>query len=104
MPAFAFLTSGTPARRWLDPAPDGFCDQLGSRVDAELAEDVDQVRLHCGARDKEPGRDLGVAEVLAGQARDLELGRRQAGPARGGAPAHPAPTGRISDRLLQREP
>src|SRR5262249_56653758 len=62
-------------------APDGLRHQLGPRVDAELRKDVDEVRFNGGAGHEQPGCDLRVAEVLAGETGHLQLARRQTSPA-----------------------
>ncbi len=64
-------TSAPTARLRMEPALDGFGDEPGPRFDAELGEDVDQVRLDGGARHEQAGRDLGIGEVLADQAHNL---------------------------------
>src|SRR6266536_434989 len=81
-------------------APDRLSRKLRARINAELAEDVDEVRLHGSARDEQPSRYLGVAQVLADQPRDLELAGSEAGPAsRWPLSLAAAPCG-VGDRLI----
>src|SRR5215218_1298486 len=67
--------------------------QLRTRTEAELLEDVAQVRLDRVRAEEELRRDLLVRQPLRDQARDRELLRREVVPRRGDAPAR-ALTGR----------
>src|SRR5712692_6301938 len=65
---------------------------------------MDQMCLDRGSRHEQAGRDLGVTEMLAHKADDIQLAWRQARPARARAPALAATAGGIGDRLLRGEP
>ena len=53
--------------------PGGQADQLAVGADIQLAPQRGDVALHRAHRDEQPGRDLGVAEVLAEQGEHLGL-------------------------------
>src|SRR5271165_2004200 len=81
----------------------GLGGQFGAGGDAELGEDVGQVHLDGAGGDEQPPGDGFVPQALAGQADDLQFGRGQAGPARGGPFATAAPAGGVGHRVDQGE-
>src|SRR6185295_6962673 len=60
-----------------DPALEGVVDELGLRMEAQLAHEVRAVRLGRAGADEQPLRDLGVAVAFRGELQDLALARGQ---------------------------
>src|SRR5271169_840625 len=77
--------------------------EFGAGGDAELGEDVRQVRLDGAGGDEQPPGDGVVPQAFADQADDLQFGGGQAGPAGGGSFAAAALAGGIDHRVVEGE-
>ena len=61
------------------PTADGEAGGAGTRRDAELRIDVDQVPAHGGRAQAQPGRDLAVMQAFGHQPEHVAFSRAQAG-------------------------
>src|SRR5262245_48129497 len=77
--------------------------ELCSGGDAQLGEDVAQVRLHGALGDEQPADDLGVGEDVGDEPDDLQLGGGEAVPAVGRAFASSPSALGVGDGIVERQ-
>src|SRR5260370_42421024 len=90
----AYVSAGTGLRSRL-----AFTGKLPPGCDAQLGEDVGEVRLGRAGRDEQALSDLGVGQPLGGQEGDIAFGLREACPAGCSSPARTSALGGLRHGL-----